>query len=106
MSKKKKNAVLDYVNAVKKAYREREIAEHGKLISTRPTKIKKSKKAYNRKENKKIRSSECGTSDFFCNINTAGIRNHQHRRHPHSVCHRLLLVRHPCNALPGRQYIQ
>ena len=66
MSKKtKKNQVLDYVNAVKKADREREIAEHGKLISTRPTKIKKSKKAYNRKENKKIRSSECGTSDFF-----------------------------------------
>ena len=46
--KKKKNAVLDYVNAVKKADREREIAEHGKLISTRPTKIKKSKKVYNR----------------------------------------------------------
>lgn len=67
MSKKtKKNAVLDYVNAVKKADREREIAEHGKLISTRPTKIKKSKKVYNRQENKKIRSSECGTSDFFC----------------------------------------
>ena len=69
MSKKiKKNQVLDYVNGVKKADREREIAEHGKLISTRPTRIKKSKKAYNRKENKKIRSSECGTSDFFCAI--------------------------------------
>lgn len=67
MSKKtKKNAVLDYVNAVKKADREREIAEHGKLVSTRPTKIKKSKKVYNRQENKKIRSSEYGTSDFFC----------------------------------------
>ncbi len=63
--KKKKSAVLDYVNAVKKADREREIAEHGKLISTRPTKIQKSKKAYNRQENKKIRSSETGTSDFL-----------------------------------------
>lgn len=44
----------DYVKAVKKADREREIAQHGKLISTRPTKAHQSKKVYNRRNNKNI----------------------------------------------------
>ena len=44
----------DYVKAVKKADREREIAQHGKLISTRPTKAHQSKKVYNRPNNKNI----------------------------------------------------
>lgn len=38
----------DYVKAVKRADREFEIEEYGKLISTRPTKIHNSKKKYNR----------------------------------------------------------
>lgn len=44
----------DYIKAVKKADRELEIAQYGKLISTRPTKIHQSKKAYNRRNNKNI----------------------------------------------------
>lgn len=44
----------DYIKAVKKADREAEIAKYGKLISMRPTSIHKSKKAYDRKRNKKI----------------------------------------------------
>jgi hypothetical protein len=36
----------DYIKAVKKADREREIEKHGKLISTRPTRVHKSIKAY------------------------------------------------------------
>jgi len=32
--------------------REREIKEHGKIISLRPSKVHKSKKHYNRKKNK------------------------------------------------------
>ena len=44
----------DYIKAVKKADREREIALHGKVISTRPTKTHQSKKAYSRKNNKNI----------------------------------------------------
>lgn len=45
--------VEQYLNAVKKADRELEIAMHGKLISTRPTRVKKSKKVYDRKKFKK-----------------------------------------------------
>ena len=44
----------DYVKAVKKVDREREIAQHGNLISTRPTKAHQSKKVYNRRNNKNI----------------------------------------------------
>ena len=44
----------DYIKAVRKADREREIEMHGKVISTRPTKTHKSKKAYSRKKNKRI----------------------------------------------------
>ena len=45
----------DYIKAVKKADREREIEMHGKVISTRPTKTHKSKKAYDRKKSKRIK---------------------------------------------------
>ena len=45
----------DYIKAVKKADREREIELHGKVISTRPTKTHKSKKAYDRKKSKRIK---------------------------------------------------
>ena len=44
----------DYIKAVKKADREREIEMHGKAISTRPTKTHKSKKTYDRKKTKRI----------------------------------------------------
>lgn len=44
----------DYIKAVKKADREREISTHGKIISTRPTKIHNPKNAYNRSQSKKI----------------------------------------------------
>ena len=44
----------DYIKAVRKADREREIEMHGKVISIRPPKTHKSKKAYDRKKNKRI----------------------------------------------------
>lgn len=53
MGKKEKPAFLDYLNAVKKADREREIELHGKLISTRPQRIIRSKKVYDRNRNKR-----------------------------------------------------
>lgn len=48
--KKFKITEQDYIKAVKKADREREIALHGKVISTRPTRTHKSKKVYSRKD--------------------------------------------------------
>ena len=45
----------DYIKAVKKADREREIEKHGKIISLRPAKIHNSKKAYNRAKEKGIK---------------------------------------------------
>ena len=48
----------DYIKAVKKADREREIELHGKVISTRPTKTHKSKKEYNRAKEKNKRNTE------------------------------------------------
>ena len=44
----------DYIKAVRKADREREIEMHGKVISIKPPKTQKSKKAYDRKKNKRI----------------------------------------------------
>lgn len=44
----------DYIKAVRKADREREIEMHGKVISIKPSKTHKSKKAYDRKKNKQI----------------------------------------------------
>ena len=42
----------DYIKAIRKADREREIEMYGKVISTRPTKAHKSKKAYDRAKEK------------------------------------------------------
>ena len=54
MNKRKKtSAALDALKAAKKASREEEIMLHGKLISTMPTKIRQSKKAYDRKRDRK-----------------------------------------------------
>ena len=44
----------DYIKAVRKADREREIEMHGKVIAIKPPKTHKSKKAYDRKKNKRI----------------------------------------------------
>jgi hypothetical protein len=44
----------DYIKAVKKADREREISKHGKIISLRPTKVHNPKNEYKRSKNKKI----------------------------------------------------
>ena len=65
MGKKEKPRFLDYLNAVKKADREREIAQHGKLISTRPLRIVKSKKVYDRKRDKRDCSKFNDGSLFF-----------------------------------------
>mgnify|MGYP007069865051 CR=1 FL=1 len=65
MGKKENPSFLDYLNAVKKADREREIAQHGKLISTRPLRIVKSKKVYNRKREKKRGYSTYNDDLFF-----------------------------------------
>ena len=48
MNKKKSAVAIDALNAAKRKSREEEIMLHGKLISTRPTKIQKSKKIYDR----------------------------------------------------------
>lgn len=66
MGKKEKPKFLDYLNAVKKADREREIAQHGKLISTRPLRIVKSKKVYDRKRDRRDCSNYNDGSLFFC----------------------------------------
>lgn len=45
---------MGYINAVCKADRQHEIEMHGKLISTRPYRTHKPKKAYNRKVSKRV----------------------------------------------------
>ena len=67
MGKTVKPSFLDYLNAVKKADREREIAQHGKLISTRPLRIVRSKKIYDRNRKKR----DCSNYDdslFFLSL--------------------------------------
>lgn len=49
--KKKRNIVIDVLNAVKAKQREDEISEHGKLISL--AKVVRSKKVYTRKRKHK-----------------------------------------------------
>jgi len=66
-SKMKKMGFSDYLNAVKKADREREIAQHGKLISTRPLRIVKSKKVYDRNRTKRG-CSNYDDSLFFLSV--------------------------------------
>ncbi len=53
MNKHKNSVALDALKAAKKASREEEIMLHGKLISMRPTKIRQSKKVYDRKRDRK-----------------------------------------------------
>lgn len=43
----------DYIKAVRKADREREIEYHGKQVSMHPTKTHKSMKAYDRSKDRK-----------------------------------------------------
>ncbi|MCR5454413.1 MAG: hypothetical protein K6F33_05445 [Bacteroidales bacterium] len=67
MNKRKKtSAALDALQAAKKASREEEIRLHGKLISMRPTKIRQSKKVYNRKRYRKNPDRYDDGRDFFC----------------------------------------
>ena len=65
MGKRQKPTFLEYLNAVKKADREREIATHGKLISTRPLRIVKSKKVYDRNRKKRDCSNYDDSLSFF-----------------------------------------
>ena len=66
MDKKEKPVFLDYLNAVKKANREREIELHGKLISTRPQRIVRSKKVYDRNRKKRDCSGYDDSLFFVC----------------------------------------
>ena len=52
MGKRKKVRSFNNHKAEKAANRKAEIEEHGKLISLRPGRVFKSKKEYNRKNNK------------------------------------------------------
>ena len=54
MKPKSKITQQDYISAVKKADRELEIAMYGKQVSMRGSIPHKSKKAYNRRQAKKI----------------------------------------------------
>jgi hypothetical protein len=54
MAKTYKITEKDFILAVRKADREREIELHGKQISTRPARTHKSKKAYNRAKEKNV----------------------------------------------------
>lgn len=63
---KKKDTIGDYLAAVKRAAREEEIRLHGKLITTRPTRIAKSKKVYSRKGYNKKNPDYNSSPDFFC----------------------------------------
>ena len=51
-SKKKKKKQFSSIKALLKADREKEIAQYGKQVSMRPSKVHKSKKDYDRKRNK------------------------------------------------------
>ena len=51
-SKKNKYRQFSSIKALLKADREKEIAQYGKQVSMRPSKVHKSKKDYDRKKNK------------------------------------------------------
>ena len=55
--KKVKKRQFSSVKAFLKADREKEIEQHGKQVSMRPSKVHKSKKDYDRKKNK-VKESE------------------------------------------------
>ena len=75
MNKRKKtSAALDALKAAKKASREEEIMLHGKLISTLPTKIRQSKKVYDRQRDRKNldRYNDYGRDFLFiCRVGSA-----------------------------------
>lgn len=50
--KKKKKQKFSNLKALLKADREKEIEQHGKQVSMRPSRVHKSKKDYDRKKNK------------------------------------------------------
>ena len=51
-SKKNKKKQFNSVKALLKADREKEIEQYGKQVSMRPSRVHKSKKDYDRKQNK------------------------------------------------------
>ena len=51
-SKKQKKKQFSSVKALLKADREKEIEQYGKQVSMRPSKVHKSKKDYDRKQNR------------------------------------------------------
>ena len=74
MNKQKNSAAMDALKAAKRKSREEEIMLHGKLISMRPTKIRQSKKVYDRKRNRKNLDRYDDGRDFLfiyinCNAN-------------------------------------
>lgn len=71
---KKKDSIGDYLAAVKRAAREEEIRLHGKLITTRPTRVAKSKKIYSRKGYNK-KNPDYFSPDFFYAISEMKIVN-------------------------------
>ena len=79
MNKHKTSAALDALKAAKRKSREEEIMLHGKLISTRPTKIRQSKKVYDRNRDRKNpdRYNDYGRDFLFiynCNANVLDCR--------------------------------
>ncbi|MBQ1698151.1 MAG: hypothetical protein II075_09745 [Bacteroidales bacterium] len=73
MNNRKKTAAHDALQAAKKASREEEIMLHGKLISTMPTKIRQSKKVYDRKRDRKNldRYDDYGRDFLFIGVSLA-----------------------------------
>lgn len=62
MKKKTKNSNFNFVED---ARRKQEIEQYGKMVSLRPSVVHKSKKIYNRKNNKKELSNFLDNSYFF-----------------------------------------
>jgi hypothetical protein len=73
MNNRKKTAAHDALQAAKKSSREEEIMLHGKLISTMPTKIRQSKKVYDRKRDRKNldRYDDYGRDFLFIGVSLA-----------------------------------
>jgi len=66
---KQNSAALDALKAAKRKSREEEIKLHGKLISMRPTKIRQSKKVYDRKRDRKNPDHYDSGWDFLFTVN-------------------------------------
>ena len=78
MNKQKNAAAIDALKAAKRKSREEEIMLHGKIISMRPTKIRQSKKVYDRKRDRKNLDRYDDGRDFLfiydCNANVLSYR--------------------------------